>query len=121
MKTRTALVIAAIAAAGMVAARSQWFPGEMFDRAAWQDQVRTAEGGRGAMAERLIARNELKGRTRAEVIDMLGEPTRTDKLRNWSMVYYLGAGLPQPGVESDWLALLIDGSGLVTEVRIVRE
>ena len=46
MKTRTALVIAAIAAAGMVAARSQWFPGEMFDRAAWQDQVRIAEGGR---------------------------------------------------------------------------
>ena len=121
MKTRTAVIVAAIAAAGLLVAKVQWYPGEVFDRTAWQDQARVAEGDRKPMAERLIARHALAGRTRDEVIDMLGPPTTTDKLRNWSLVYHLGAGQPQPGVESDWLVLLLDGSGLVAEARIVRE
>ena len=121
MKTRTAFIIAAIAAAGLLVAKVQWYPGEVFDRAAWHDEAGVAAGDRKAMAERLVARRALPGRTRAEVIDMLGEPTKTDKLRNWSLVYHLGAGAPQPGVESDWLALLLDQSGLVAEVRIMRE
>ena len=121
MKTRTALIIAAIAAAGLLVAKVQWYPGEVFDRAAWQDPTRIADGGRKAMAERLVARQALAGRTRGEVIDMLGEPTPSAKLRNWSLVYHLGPGQPQPDVESDWLALLLDPSGLVSEVRILRE
>jgi hypothetical protein len=121
MKTRTALIIAAIAAAGLLVAKVQWYPGDVFDRAQWQDQTRIADGGRKAMAERLVARNALPGRTRAEVIDMLGEPTKTDKLRKWSLVYHLGPGAPQPGAESDWLAVLLDQSGLVAEARIIRE
>ena len=42
------------------------------------------------MADRLIADRTLIGKTRAKVVEMLGEPSETPNFADWDMVYWLG-------------------------------
>ena len=64
----TAIVIAA------VAIWQTWYPGRAFDPAVWRDEALIPQGIRLGMADRLLARGTLLGKTRAEVVEMLGEP-----------------------------------------------
>jgi hypothetical protein len=50
-------------------------PGHAFDPVAWRDAALVEQGIRLSMADRLVARDALRGKTRMEVIEMLGEPT----------------------------------------------
>jgi hypothetical protein len=73
------------------------------------------------MADRLIARDTLRGTSRLEVVEMLGEPPATGYFRNWDLVYWLGPERGFLGIDSEWLVVRLDMQGRVTEYRIVRD
>lgn len=98
-----------------------WFPGRAFDRVAWQDESQVQQGVRLGMADRLMARRTLLGKTRAEVVELLGEPARTSCFAEWDMVYWLG---PERGficIDLEWLVLRLAEDGRVADNRIVRD
>jgi len=69
------------------------------------------------MAPDLLGSRQLIGKSRAEVIKLLGPTTETDKFRDWDMVYVLG---PQEGyIDDQWLVLKLDESGRVTKQELV--
>jgi hypothetical protein len=73
------------------------------------------------MADRLIAYDTLLGKTRAEVVELLGEPPPTGYFSNWDLVYWLG---PERGfirIDSEWLVLRLGADGRVADNRIVRD
>jgi len=68
------LTIAAMALPAVLIWWKHWSFGRDFDAEVWQDQVAIHEGARQGMAARLIADGTLIGKTRAEVVEILGEP-----------------------------------------------
>jgi hypothetical protein len=69
------------------------------------------------MVKDLIDSQQLLGKRRAQVLQLLGPVTETDKFRDWDMVYVLG---PQSGyIDNVWLVLRTDGGGTVVEQKVV--
>ena len=95
--TRVLLNLGALSAA--VTLLAVWWarpPGQAFDQTAWQADSEIGSGARQAMADRLIAQGSLTGLTRAELVDMLGDPPVTD--------YFFGVGLRVlAGPAAGWL------------------
>ena len=73
------------------------------------------------MADRLIARRELLGKTRGDVVELLGEPTPTGHFADWDMVYWLGPERGFISIDSEWLVLRLAEDGRVVDNRIVRD
>lgn len=99
-----------------------FFPGRVFDAEQWQ--VNASQRGakvRLAMADRIVARKMLRGKTRTQVRDMLGEPPRTDYFSDWDLVYWLGPERGFLGIDSEWLVVKLDRTGIVDEFEIVRD
>lgn len=69
------------------------FPGSSFDALRWQADV-AGGGDRFAMADRFVARGGLLGRSREEVVRMLGPSTEHDEFLEWDLIYYLGSKRP---------------------------
>src|SRR5262245_44084202 len=88
-KGKILLITACVLILGLVV-RKGWFPGKPFDSVAWQDPEEVKKGVRLEMADRLLARGKLLGKTRAEVLDFLGQPTETSYFGSWDLVYWLG-------------------------------
>ena len=97
------------------------YAGRPFDPAAWQDPVRVKQGVRLAMADRLIGRGALVGKTRAEAIALLGKPSDEGYFREWDLVYWLGPERGFISIDSEWLVLRIGRDDKVIECRIVRD
>jgi hypothetical protein len=97
-----------------------WNRGQAFDPVAWRDYALVWQGVRQGMADRLINRGTLRGKTRAEVVELLGEPLETGSPR-WDMKYWLGPERSYFSVDSEWLVLRLDRAGRVVEYRIVRD
>src|SRR5688572_29785136 len=85
-----AVIVAALAFMTGLSVRRSRLPGEPFDAVAWQDEVKIEQGVRRGMADRLVAEGTLIGKTRAEVVELLGEPTPIGYFADWHMVYWLG-------------------------------
>jgi hypothetical protein len=121
-RKRWAILALAAVAIAAVAVWQLWYPGRAFDPAAWQDKALIPQGIRLGMADRLLARGTLLGKTRAEVVAMLGKPPDTEYFREWNLVYWLG---PERGgffsIDSEWLVVRIGGDGRVAECRLVRD
>jgi hypothetical protein len=98
-----------------------WFRGKPFDQVAWTDDGRVRGGIRLAMADRLITRRTLNGKTRNEVLAMLGQPPPTNYFREWDLVYWLGRERGFISIDSEWLVLRFNCNGRVSEVRIVTD
>jgi len=98
-----------------------WVPGRSFDPDLWHSETLMQEGIRLGMADRLIARPTLKNKTRAEVVEMLGEPPETEYFRDWDLVYWLGTERGFMNIDSEWLVLRLHENGRVAECRIVRD
>jgi len=108
-----------------------FLPGTSFDAARWRDDQSAWDNSRVQMGRRLVARGELIGKTRSDVISMLGKPDsstpvvdRTAKYWNADH-YFLGAdqglltvlGLSSPfGFE--WLQVRYDAGGRVGATEI---
>lgn len=116
----TLLVAVASAVVVLVLWRA-WFPGQSFDRAAWQANATAESGVRQAMADRLLARRTLVGKTRAEIVDLLGEPPPTEYFKEWDLVYRLGMERGFISIDSEWLVLRLGTDGRVAEARLLTD
>lgn len=119
---RRSHVLALTVLAITVVATWTWW-GTRFDSAAWRaNESRVGTGPpRIDMIDNLLARHELLGRTRPEVVALLGEPEDTDYFSNFDMVYWLG---PERGfirIDSEWLVLRLGETGRVAERRVVSD
>lgn len=98
-------------------------PVSKFDSKSWKDPAQFDQEPfpRRTMADDLVGDRALQGKTRAEVIELLGEPTQTEYFRDWDVVYWLG---PQRGflaMDSEWLVIRLDESGRVREAKITTD
>ena len=94
-----------------------------FDRAKWTDSAlvysRTAP--RECMVDNLLKRHPLVGKTRAEVVSLLGEPRKTSYFSEYDLVYWLGPERSWIAIDSLWLVLRLGPDGRVTEARLVTD
>jgi hypothetical protein len=67
----------------------------------------------------MVDQQHLLGRSRAQVLELLGEPDLTPYFRHYDMVYVLGRERPAFGLDSEWLVLRMP-QGTVADARIVR-
>ncbi len=94
-----------------------------FDPSLWQDSaaVYGPQKLRGCMVDDLPRRHALRGRTRAQVVALLGEPRPTSYFQEYDLVYWLGPERSALGLDSEWLVLQLDKAGRVTEHRLVTD
>lgn len=76
---------------------------------------------RGCLVDDLLRRRELRGRTRTEIIALLGEPPKTDYFRDYDLVYWLGPERGLMSIDSEWLVFRLDASGRVVAYRLVTD
>ncbi len=113
-------LLIALAFVALLIARHIWFA-RPFDGAQWHNPALVQQGVRLKMADRLIARRTLIGKSRADVEAILGLPTTTDYFNDWDLVYWLGPERSFFSIDSEWLVLRLDDQGIVVENRIVRD
>jgi hypothetical protein len=76
---------------------------------------------RNRFADWLVMTGQLKGKSREEVLAVLGPPPAADKFRDWDLVYVLG---PERGlfqIDYEWLVMRLDSSGRVSDAEVVRD
>ncbi|MDB5472202.1 MAG: hypothetical protein JWR84_3762 [Caulobacter sp.] len=86
-----------------------------FDRAEWlsadvEQRIRVQ------MVDDLDHRHHLVGKTRAEVVALLG-PT-TDEFTDWDLVWYLGPSSGY-GIDPEWLVMRLDDAGRVRSYKVI--
>lgn len=97
-----------------------------FDRTVWTDEARiySAENPRVAMVHDVMSRLQ-SGMSRADVVELLGEPTETSYFSEWDMVYWLGLEESSRsamgfGIDSQWLGIRFVDNKLDT-VQVVTD
>jgi len=75
---------------------------QQFESAAWKSAVPgTRNETRLFMVDDLLARHMLVGRSRTDVVNLLGEPDVTPYFREYEMVYHLGRERRAFGLDSE--------------------
>ena len=72
------------------------------------------------MADGLLRSRVLLGKSRIEVVGLLGEPPKTDYFSGWDMVYVLGPERGYFSIDSEWLVLRLRNDRVV-EARLARD
>lgn len=72
------------------------------------------------MVQTLLTQHSLKGLSRSEVVELLGEPTPTDKWEEWDMIYVLGPTEYTP-IDHEWLVINLDEAGRVSDYEITAD
>ena len=90
-----------------------------FDSAKWkagnEDEIRIR------MVDSLLRKYEFTGKSRAEVVGILGEPDKTGYFCDYDMVYRLGIERGFISIDREWLVLKLDTNSAVTEYRIAHD
>ena len=73
------------------------------------------------MADGLVADRALIGKTKPQILDMLGPPTDTDKFSSQGLVYWLGPERGFMSIDSEWLIVDFDAQGVSTHAAITRD
>lgn len=73
------------------------------------------------MADRFVARGLLFGKTKDDIVAMLGDPPETGYFHDWDLVYWLGQERGFIGIDSEWLVVRFGQDGFVTEYHIVHD
>jgi hypothetical protein len=73
------------------------------------------------MADRLVARGILIGKTKDETVKLLGMPHKTEYFADWDLVYWLGPERGFFNIDSEWLVLRLGTDGCVVDNRIIRD
>lgn len=120
-KHSTWLVLLVAASIVLAVVKLAVYPGRDFDPILWSDTAQIESGVRLGMADRLLSDGVLVGRTRAEVVAMLGEPPPTGYFAEWDLVYWLGPERGYISIDSEWLVARLGSDGRVTEARLVRD
>ena len=75
-----------------------------------------------SMADDLIKKDTLKGLTKSQAMEMLGDPGNHGYFRNYYLVYWLGPERSFIGIDSEWLVIAINKTtGLVENYELVRD
>ena len=72
------------------------------------------------MVDGLLSQHALKGLSRSEVVELLGEPTKTDKWEDWDMIYVLGPTEYMP-IDHEWLVLELDETDRVSDYDVTAD
>jgi hypothetical protein len=85
------IVVLLVLAVGTV--KFVFLRGTNFDAARWRDSASAWDNSRLQMARRLLSRGELNGKTRSDVLSMLGQPNSTSPvfdgaMREWNADHY---------------------------------
>jgi hypothetical protein len=83
-----------------------------------QDRWFTEPEERGDMVGHLLSQGNLKGKTKAEITDLLGEQEDAYFQEENNIVYYLGAERGFPSVDSEWLVIWFDEGNRVKDFEI---
>ncbi|MFN8823399.1 MAG: hypothetical protein ACK501_00390 [Planctomycetota bacterium] len=96
------------------------YPGCNFDPVRWRDPACVAEGVRFAMLDCMMAVGSWKGRTRAEIVAMLGESEPEARVEEAELGYYVG--LQRRGFVFDrmWMVVSFCLDGSTSPVRVVK-
>ncbi len=73
---------------------------------------------RGCMIDDLLEKHELRGKTRAEVVALIGQPDPSDVFPEYDLVYWLGPERGLIGTDSEYLVMKIDRTGRITSVEL---
>ncbi|NLH72890.1 MAG: outer membrane protein assembly factor BamE [Verrucomicrobia bacterium] len=74
------------------------------------------------MVDDLMERKILQGKTRTEVIALLGESDEKHHFQEWDLVYYLGPGRYRNAIgDSEWLVIRFNSDGRVSEHRVIHD
>jgi len=94
-----------------------------FDSKTWKDleQANREPYPRRAMADHLLQQRTLHGKSRAEVLDLLGEPSDTEHFAEYDAVYWLGPQRSMVAIDSEWLVIRFGESERVTEAKLVTD
>ncbi len=93
---------------------------DRFDQTAWKNADLTGRA-RADMLQDFLDRYPLEGKTRSEVIALLGEPTPTDKWDGAEMIYVLGNDGTFVAIDHDWLLIDLDRHQRVVSFRRVHD
>jgi hypothetical protein len=110
-------LVVAVTAAG--AWMTGYLPVRLFSEARWKDPARRDQ--RVTMVSALLLIHRLEGRTRGEVVELLGEPTDTDYFADWDLVYWLGDERGLFGIDSEWLVIRLGPDGRVSEHDVLTD
>jgi outer membrane protein assembly factor BamE (lipoprotein component of BamABCDE complex) len=94
-----------------------------FDGNVWRDSIRAYSDAapRGCMVDDLLAHTQFRGKTRADVVALLGEPRPTSYFKDYDLVYWLGPERGLMSVDSEWLVMRLDRNGRVAEQKLVTD
>jgi hypothetical protein len=73
------------------------------------------------VADGLELTGRLNGKSRAEVLDLLGLPPPTDKFEDHGLVYVLGPERSWISLDYEWLLVDFDSSGRTSNVTVVSD
>lgn len=73
------------------------------------------------MVDHLISSEQLGGKSKQEVISMLGPPTDTSYFSDWDAVYWLGPERGLLRIDSEWLVIRYDDLGMVDEYQLMSD
>ena len=107
-----------------VAIRWSFFPGVPFDADEWRAAERAGadrSNGRLGMGARLVRTGALIGKTKTEVLVMLGEPMPHPEFADWDLVYWLGPERSFMVLGSEYLLLRLSEESRVRECRIMSD
>ncbi|PSJ40972.1 hypothetical protein [Allosphingosinicella deserti] len=94
--------------------------GARFDKTAWRDADLSGRE-RAEMLPDFLTRYPLNGRTRTEIIALLGEPTPTDKWVGTEMTYVLGNDGSYMAIDHEWLLIELDQRQKAVSFETVRD
>jgi outer membrane protein assembly factor BamE (lipoprotein component of BamABCDE complex) len=85
-----------------------------FTPALWQDRAASQlpRAIRGCVVDDLMAHTPIRGRSRADIVALLGEPTKTDYFKDYDLVYWLGP---------ERLVIRLDSLGRVSDFYLVTD
>jgi hypothetical protein len=73
------------------------------------------------VADGLELTGRLKGKSRSEVLEMLGPPPPTDKFEGHGLVYVLGPERRWISLDYEWLLVDFDSAGRVSNAAVVSD
>ena len=93
-----------------------------FDATVWQasEADDTHASIRLRMVHSFLAGQQPAGKSREQILALLGEPDDTRYFRDYDMVYYLGPERGPMSIDSEWLVFKLK-DGVVTEARLAND
>ena len=73
------------------------------------------------MADELISSHRLYGKSKEEVIELLGKASDEGYFLSYDLVYWLGPERSWISIDSEWLVIKLDHAGRVNEYKLERD